>query len=98
MAFNGRYYYAYSDGVNRYWYNQDLSGGPIVEQATHLCDLARYITGDIDLDSVHTVMLRYDDKSGAAITTSDCFNKGRKLIVVRIIALKRIIYIFIRIC
>lgn len=65
MAFNGRYYYAYSDGVNRYWYNQDLSGGPIVEQATHLCDLARYITGDIDLDSVHTVMLRYDDKSGA---------------------------------
>lgn len=65
MAFNARYYYAYSDGVNKYWYDQDKSGGPIVEQATHLCDLARYIVGDVILDTVHTIMLRDDDPSGA---------------------------------
>lgn len=65
MAFNARYYYAYSDGVNKYWYNQNLSGGPIVEQATHLCDLGRYIVGDVNLDTVHTIMLRDNDPSGA---------------------------------
>ncbi|XP_033751488.1 uncharacterized protein UNK4.17-like [Pecten maximus] len=65
MAFNARYYYAYTEMTNKYWYNADLSGGPVVEQATHFCDLARYIVGDVDLASVHTLMLEADDRSGA---------------------------------
>ncbi|OWF46461.1 uncharacterized protein UNK4.17-like [Mizuhopecten yessoensis] len=65
MAFNARYYFAYTEMTNKYWYNADLSGGPIVEQATHFCDLARHIVGDVDLSTVHTLMLDADDRSGA---------------------------------
>lgn len=65
MSFNARYYYAYTEMTNIYWYNAELSGGPIVEQATHFCDLARYIVGDVDLATVHTLMLDSDDRSGA---------------------------------
>ncbi|XP_060074888.1 uncharacterized protein LOC132554579 [Ylistrum balloti] len=65
MAFNARYYYAYTEMTNKYWYNADLSGGPVIEQATHFFDLARYIVGDVDLSSIHTLMLEEDDRSGA---------------------------------
>lgn len=65
MAFNARYMYAYPEGESKYWYNKDISGGPIVEQATHFCDLARYLAGNIDLGSVVTIVLSDTDKSGA---------------------------------
>ncbi|OWF46463.1 uncharacterized protein UNK4.17-like isoform X3 [Mizuhopecten yessoensis] len=65
MAFNARYYFAYTEGINKYWFQQEFSGGPIVEQATHFCDLARYIVGDIDMTSLHTLMLNDSDKGGA---------------------------------
>lgn len=65
MSFNARYYFAYTRGVNAYWYDEKFSGGPIVEQATHFCDLARFIVGDVDLDTVQTLMLRESDPSGA---------------------------------
>ncbi|XP_060074902.1 uncharacterized protein LOC132554595 [Ylistrum balloti] len=65
MAFNARYYFAYTEGVNKYWFNTEFSGGPIVEQATHFCDLARYIVGDIDMTSLHTIMLNDTDKGDA---------------------------------
>ncbi|XP_033751501.1 uncharacterized protein UNK4.17-like [Pecten maximus] len=64
MAFNARYYFAYTEGINKYWFNTEFSGGPIVEQATHFCDLARYIVGDVDMTSLHTIMLNDSDKSG----------------------------------
>ena len=47
MAFNGRYYLAYSHVDRPFWWNMDMSGGPIVEQATHFCDLARYAMSGI---------------------------------------------------
>lgn len=65
MAFNARYYFAYTEGVNKYWFNTEFSGGPIVEQATHFCDLARYIVGDVDMTSLHTIMLNDSDEGGA---------------------------------
>ncbi|XP_033741441.1 uncharacterized protein UNK4.17-like [Pecten maximus] len=64
-AFNARYYFAYTEGVNKTWFNTDFFGGPIVEQATHFCDLARYIVGDVDMTSLHTIMLNDCDKGGA---------------------------------
>ncbi|XP_060074899.1 uncharacterized protein LOC132554593 [Ylistrum balloti] len=65
MAFNARYYFAYTQETNKQWFNTDFFGGPIVEQATHFCDLARYIVGDIDMTSLHTIMLNDSDKGGA---------------------------------
>ena len=64
MSFNARYYYAYTEAANRYWYNKSLSGGPIVEQATHFCDLARFLSGEVDLSSVHTLTLNDNDLGG----------------------------------
>ena len=65
MAWNARYYFAYTEGINKYWFNSDFSGGPIVEQATHFCDLSRYVVGDVDMSSLSTVMLKDNDPSGA---------------------------------
>lgn len=65
MALNARYYAAYTDGVSKYWFNGDLSGGPIIEQATHFCDLARFIVSDVDLSTVHSLQLKDSDPSGA---------------------------------
>ncbi|KAK3608320.1 hypothetical protein CHS0354_030770 [Potamilus streckersoni] len=65
MAFNARYYFAYTEGINKYWFNEDFSGGPIVEQATHFCDLARYIVGDIDMASVRCIMVKDTDEGDA---------------------------------
>jgi len=46
--FNARYNCAYSNiGLNAWW-NRSLSGGPIIEQATHFVDLARYFCGEVD--------------------------------------------------
>ncbi len=47
IAFNGRYYRTYSEARKSFWWNRSLSGGPIVEEATHFCDLARYLCGDV---------------------------------------------------
>ena len=65
MAFNARYYFAYTMGQNKYWWNTKISGGPIVEQATHFLDLARFLGGDIKEDSIHTICLKDDDQDGA---------------------------------
>ncbi|KAI0926643.1 hypothetical protein AcV5_007380 [Taiwanofungus camphoratus] len=39
------------------WWDKTSSGGPIVEQATHFCDLSRYFGGNVSLGSIaaHTV-------------------------------------------
>lgn len=65
MALNARYYFAYTKAVNKYWFNEDFSGGPIVEQATHFCDLARFIVSDVEIDTIHTLLLKDSDPSGA---------------------------------
>lgn len=65
MALNARYYFAYTKAVNKYWFNEDFSGGPIVEQATHFCDLARYVVSDVEIDTIHTLLLKDSDPSGA---------------------------------
>lgn len=41
------------------------SGGPVVEQATHLCDLARYLGGEVIESSINTVCVR-DEGPGSA--------------------------------
>lgn len=57
MGTNARYVMAYEYARKLSWWDKTSSGGPIVEQATHFCDLSRYFGGDVSLPSVtaHTV-------------------------------------------
>ena len=52
VALNARYSCTCSNMRKYFWWNVTQSGGPIVEQATHFCDLVRYIGGEVELDSV----------------------------------------------
>lgn len=44
---------------------QLVRGGPIIEQATHFCDLFRYFGGDVDLSTLHATTLEWDEPAGA---------------------------------
>jgi len=60
-AFNARYMCAYSTLNKDMWWDVQRSGGPIVEQATHFCDLARFLGGDINLDSVRAISIKQNE-------------------------------------
>ena len=46
------------------WWNIDQSGGPVVEQGTHFCDLARFLVGEINLDTVQAIAIKQTDPLG----------------------------------
>jgi predicted dehydrogenase len=50
-----RYCCAYSNITRKDWWDQRVTAGPIVEQATHFADLARFLGGEVDLKSLHVV-------------------------------------------
>lgn len=56
-AFIGRYNCAYSEIRKAEWWDVRMSGGPIVEQATHFVDLARYIAGEAVAPSIHALAI-----------------------------------------
>lgn len=51
-AINVRYASTYTNIAKPFWWDKTQSGGPIVEQATHFCDLIRYFGGEVVLDSI----------------------------------------------
>jgi predicted dehydrogenase len=53
VCFSARYNTAYANIPSPFWWDSDHCGGPIVEQATHFVDLARYLVGEADMDSVY---------------------------------------------
>lgn len=55
---------AYEKAVNIDWWDKSISCGPIVEQATHFCDLSRYFGGDVSLDSVQAHSVEWDEEPG----------------------------------
>jgi predicted dehydrogenase len=63
-VFNGRYDCAYANLNKEMWWDASRSGGPIVEQATHFCDLARYLVGDVRLNSVQALSIKQTDPLG----------------------------------
>jgi predicted dehydrogenase len=63
-SFNARYNCAYSTISKPMWWDIHQSGGPIIEQATHFCDLARYLVGDINLESVRAFAIKPTDNGG----------------------------------
>ena len=66
MAINARYNCAYSSSTHSAWWNKACSGGPIVEQATHFCDLMRYLGGEVRAGELSALCVEASDRSGAA--------------------------------
>ncbi|EMT62711.1 putative oxidoreductase C terminal-domain-containing protein [Fusarium oxysporum II5] len=64
MSITARYTCAYSRIRKVDWWDKSKQCGPIVEQATHFCDLARYLGGDIDLDTVQAYSLEHYEPPG----------------------------------
>ena len=61
MGINARYICAYSEMDHPFWWNKAKSGGPIVEQATHFCDIMRHLAGEVDLKSVAALAVSASD-------------------------------------
>lgn len=62
-----RYNCAYSKITKHDWWDARISGGPVVEQATHFCDLARLLGGDVDLGSVQGVQISAESPAGELV-------------------------------
>ena len=59
---NARYACAYSKSFNCNWWDIVKSGGPIVEQATHFCDLLRYFGGEVVPTSISALAIPASDE------------------------------------
>ena len=64
MGVNARYICAYSEMDHPFWWNSVKSGGPVVEQATHFCDLMRYLVGEVHYETISALNVpASDDKN-----------------------------------
>jgi predicted dehydrogenase len=54
VCLTARYNCTYASIPSPFWWNSEHCGGPIVEQATHFCDISRYLVGEVDMDSVYS--------------------------------------------
>jgi len=63
-AFSARYMCAYTNLSRPMWWDVKSSGGPIIEQATHFCDLARFLCGEIDFDSIRALSVKQHHARG----------------------------------
>ena len=63
-VFLGRYAAAYPFILSPSFWDARQSGGPIIEQATHFVDLARYLLGEIELDSIVAQQIGAQDPLG----------------------------------
>jgi len=61
---NAWYQSTYNLEDKAFWWNKAESCGPIVEQATHLCDLSRYIGGNVSLPTVRAVAVEHNVPPG----------------------------------
>jgi len=64
MATTARYVCAYEKIAKKDWWNKAMTCGPIVEQATHFCDLSRYFGGDVVVPSVQAHSLEFYEAPG----------------------------------
>lgn len=63
-AVMARYDCAYSEIASKVWWDLRRTGGAIVEQATHFCDLARFLGGEADLSTVVGVQIAAAEQAG----------------------------------
>lgn len=66
MVLGASYNCAYSQIDHLFWWDTTRSGGPIVEQATHFCDLVRYIAGEVEWSSVKGCSIPASDAPASA--------------------------------
>ncbi|TIB93703.1 hypothetical protein E3Q10_01275 [Wallemia mellicola] len=64
MGTVARYIAAYEKIAKDDWWDKSRSCGPIVEQATHFCDLSRYFGGDVSLDTVQAHSVEWNEEPG----------------------------------
>ncbi|BFZ59386.1 hypothetical protein YB2330_000395 [Saitoella coloradoensis] len=59
-----RYVSSYAKISKPFWWTKSMSGGPVVEQGTHFCDLSRFFGGDVVLDTVQATAVEWNDPAG----------------------------------
>ncbi|EPY51671.1 NAD binding dehydrogenase [Schizosaccharomyces cryophilus OY26] len=59
-----RYNSSYIHNSKVFWWYVSKSGGPVVEQGTHFCDLSRYFGGDVDISTVKVNRVLSSDPCG----------------------------------
>jgi len=64
-SISARYNSAYTSMPKPSFWDARVSGGPVVEQGTHFCDLARYFGGEVVLDTVSSVIVAPSSSIGA---------------------------------
>ncbi|KAG8715602.1 hypothetical protein FRC11_002489 [Ceratobasidium sp. 423] len=64
MATSARYIAAYERSTKPDWWDKSRDQGPVIEQATHFCDLSRYFGGDVDISSVMAHSVEWDEEPG----------------------------------
>lgn len=64
MNVSARYITAYQRIRKFDWWDKEKQCGPIVEQATHFCDLCRYLGGVVRMDTVRAIALEHDEPAG----------------------------------
>lgn len=56
--------YVFLNVVVPRWLELFCSGGPVIEQGTHFCDLSRYFGGEVDISTVVAHSLEHDENAG----------------------------------
>lgn len=64
MATIARYGCAYESISKEDWWDKSKSFGPVIEQATHFCDLSRYFGGEVDISTVVAHSLEWHENAG----------------------------------
>ncbi|KZV91049.1 hypothetical protein EXIGLDRAFT_750298 [Exidia glandulosa HHB12029] len=64
MATHARYACAYTAIAKPFWWDKSLSGGPVVEQGTHFCDLSRFFGGKVVPGSVQARATEWNEPAG----------------------------------
>ena len=75
MTVKVSYNCAYAELDHAFWWDVKKSGGPIVEQATHLCDLVRYLGGEVDTNQLTGLAIPASDEPSEVGYLSTVMNK-----------------------
>ena len=71
MAINARYSCTYSQIDRPFFWDIAQSGGPIVEQATHFCDIIRFLGGEVDVHSIMGSCIRQTSDIGQLMSVAE---------------------------
>jgi predicted dehydrogenase len=77
MSVSARYVTAYSKMRKADWWDKSKQGGPIVEQATHFCDLCRYLGGEVIMDSIRATALEHNEPAGKLSHFTDAIDESK---------------------